>query len=87
MCRVRRVGTIQRIRVRKHGHGLVERDPVFSEVGDSLARVPLEHNSVYKTTYNRWDALRLHERLGFRQVVELGIRNLECVNEFQILNS
>jgi GNAT superfamily N-acetyltransferase len=45
--RWRQVGTVQRIRVRKHGHGLVERDPVFSEVGKRLARVPLEHNSVY----------------------------------------
>jgi hypothetical protein len=47
MCRVRQVGTVQRIRVRKHGHGLVERDPMFSEVGNRLARVPREHNSVY----------------------------------------
>ena len=47
MRRVRHVGTIQCIRVRKHGQGLIERDPVFAEVGNSLTGVPLEHNSVY----------------------------------------
>ena len=76
LCRVRQVGTVQRIRVRKHGHGLVERDPVFSEVGNSLVRVPLEHNSVYTTRLPQPSVpfpLRLSTSLD-REVLDVDIR-------------
>ena len=51
MGRVLHIGTIEGLRIREDGRGLVEGDAVLREIGRRLCRVPLEHAgfSIYKS--------------------------------------